>query len=44
MAKQRGLFKAEGTLDEVTFYKSRDGFMIRQKGGVGRTHGHRPGV
>jgi len=34
MAKQRGIFKAEGTLDEVTFYKSKDGFMIRQKGGV----------
>jgi hypothetical protein len=34
MAKQRGLFKAEGTLDEFSFYKSADGFMIRQKGGV----------
>jgi hypothetical protein len=34
MAKQRGIFKAEGTLDEVTFYKSKDGFMLRQKGGV----------
>jgi hypothetical protein len=34
MAKQRGIFKAEGTIDEVTFYKSKDGFLIRQKGGV----------
>jgi hypothetical protein len=34
MAKQRGIFKVEGTIDEVTFYKSKDGFMIRQKGGV----------
>jgi hypothetical protein len=34
MAKQRGLFKVEGTVDEVTFYKSKDGFMLRQKGGV----------
>jgi hypothetical protein len=34
MAKQRGIFKAEGTIDEITFYKSKDGFLIRQKGGV----------
>jgi hypothetical protein len=34
MAKQRGIFKVEGTIDEVTFYQSKDGFMIRQKGGV----------
>lgn len=32
MAKQRGIFKAEGTIDEVTFYKSKDGYLIRQKG------------
>jgi len=34
MAKQRGIFKAEGTIDEITFYKSKDGYLIRQKGGV----------
>lgn len=34
MAKQRGIFKVEGTLDDVTFYKSKDGFMVRGKGGV----------
>jgi hypothetical protein len=34
MAEQRGILKAESTLDEVTFYKSKDGFMIRQKGAV----------
>jgi hypothetical protein len=34
MAKQRGIFKVEGTLDDVTFYKSKDGFLVRQKGGV----------
>jgi hypothetical protein len=34
MAKQRGIFKVEGTLDEVTFYKSKDGYLVRQKGGV----------
>lgn len=34
MAKQRGIFKAEGTIDEITFYKSKDGYLLRQKGGV----------
>jgi hypothetical protein len=34
MAKQRGIFKAEGTIDEITFYKSKDGYLIRQKGGI----------
>jgi len=34
MAKQKGIFKVEGTLDDVTFYKSKDGFMVRGKGGV----------
>ncbi len=34
MAKQRGIFKAEGTIDDITFYKSKDGFMLRQKGGI----------
>lgn len=34
MAKQRGIIKVEGTLDELNFYKSKDGFKIRQKGGV----------
>lgn len=34
MAKQTGIFKVEGTLNDVTFYKSKDGFMIREKGGI----------
>ena len=34
MAKQKGLFKVEGTLDDVTFYKKGDTFFIRNKGGV----------
>lgn len=34
MPKQRGIFKVEGTLDEVTFYKTKDGYMVREKGGV----------
>lgn len=34
MAKQRGVHKLEGTLDELSYYKSKDGFVIRHKGGV----------
>lgn len=35
MAKQKGIFKVEGTLDDVTFYKSgQDGYLVRAKGGV----------
>ncbi|MFT3793751.1 hypothetical protein [Flavobacterium sp.] len=35
MAKQKGIFKVKGTLDDVTFYKSgQDGYLVRTKGGV----------
>ncbi len=34
MAKQSGIFKIEGTIDDVTFYKSADGYRVRLKGGV----------
>jgi hypothetical protein len=34
MAKQRGILKVEGTLDDITFYKSKDGYLVREKGGV----------
>lgn len=30
MARQRGIFKIEGKLDDVVFFKSRDGFLVRQ--------------
>lgn len=36
MAKQSGIFKIEGTLDDVTFYKEGDTFRVRRKGGVSR--------
>ncbi|RAR72466.1 hypothetical protein [Flavobacterium aciduliphilum] len=36
MAKNKSLFKIEGTLDDVTFYKSADGYLVRTKGGVSR--------
>jgi len=34
MAKQKGIIKLKGTLDDITFYKSQDGFLAREKGGV----------
>ncbi len=35
MAKQKGIIKLEGTIGDVTFYKStQDGFLARGKGGV----------
>lgn len=35
MAKQKGIFKVKGTLDDVTFYKSgKDGYLVRTKGGI----------
>jgi hypothetical protein len=34
MAKQAGILKIEGTLDQLTFYKSVDGHLVRTKGGV----------
>ncbi len=36
MAKQSGLFNFEGTLDNVTFYKTADGHFVRKKGGVNK--------
>jgi len=34
MARLKGLLKIEGTLDELTFYKSQDGHLVKTKGGV----------
>ncbi|TBX68330.1 hypothetical protein EZL74_08445 [Flavobacterium silvisoli] len=34
MAKQKGIFKVKGTIGDVTFYKTQDGFLIKEKGGV----------
>ncbi|TYB76988.1 hypothetical protein [Bizionia myxarmorum] len=34
MAKLKSLIKIEGTLDDLTFYKGKDGFLVRTKGGV----------
>jgi hypothetical protein len=34
MARQKGILKIEGTLGGLTFYKSQDGHLVREKGGV----------
>lgn len=36
MAQQDGIFKIKGTLGGVTFYKTKDGYMAREKGGIDR--------
>jgi len=34
MAKQKGIIKIEGTIGDITFYRTRDGYLVREKGGV----------
>lgn len=34
MARQSGIIKLKGTIGGVTFYKSKDGYLAREKGGV----------
>jgi hypothetical protein len=34
MARQRGIIKLVGTIGDISFYKSQDGFLAREKGGV----------
>jgi len=34
MARQKGIIKLKGTVGDITFYKSIDGYLAREKGGV----------
>lgn len=34
MAQQKGIIKLNGTIGGITFYKSKDGYLAREKGGV----------
>ena len=36
MARQKGILKIEGTIGDVTFYKSKDGHLAKAKGGVSK--------
>src|SRR6187549_4302321 len=34
MAKQKGIIKLEGTIGDITFFKSKDGYLARERGGI----------
>ena len=34
MARQKGLIKLKGTMGDITFYRTADGYMAREKGGI----------
>ncbi len=40
MARQSGIIKLKGTIGDITFYKSKDGYLARQKGGVDKERFH----
>ncbi|MDX1279416.1 hypothetical protein [Oceanihabitans sediminis] len=37
MAKYKSLFKVEGSIDDLNFYKTEDGYRMRSKGGVSKS-------
>lgn len=34
MAQQKGILPLRGTIGNITFYKSKDGYLAREKGGI----------
>jgi hypothetical protein len=34
MARQKGIIKLKGTIGDITFYKTKDGHMARERGGI----------
>lgn len=36
MARQKGILKVEGTIGDITFYKTQDGHLAKSKGGVSK--------
>lgn len=34
MARQKGIIKIKGTLGDITFYKTQDGYLVKEKGGI----------
>jgi hypothetical protein len=34
MARQKGILPLQGTMGNITFYKSKDGYLAREKGGI----------
>jgi hypothetical protein len=37
MARQKGVMKVEGTIDDLTYYKTKDGYLVKRKSGVSKT-------
>lgn len=37
MAKQKSILKLKGTMGDITFYKSQDGYVAREKGGIDKS-------
>jgi len=35
MAKQRGIIKIEGSLGDITFFKTQDGYLVKEKSDIG---------
>jgi hypothetical protein len=36
MAKQKGILKVTGTLDDLSFFKEKDGILVKTKGGISK--------
>lgn len=36
MAKQKGIIKIDGTLGDITFYKSQDGYLVKEKSAISK--------
>jgi hypothetical protein len=34
MARQKGIIKLKGTIGDITFYKTKDGYLVKEKSGV----------
>jgi hypothetical protein len=37
MARQTGIIKLKGTIRDISFYKTSDGHLAREKGGIGKS-------
>ena len=34
MARQKGILKIKGTIGDITFYKTKDGYLVKEKSAV----------
>ena len=34
MARQKGIIKLKGKIGDLSFYKTKDGYLAREKGGI----------